>query len=76
MRTQEGIGEASGGVAVVSAARISWLTGWRTPAARRVTIGWKCPGSRWMATEWYTGGSVRFGGSSGAKEGLVRGGGR
>jgi hypothetical protein len=46
MRTEEGTGEASGGVAVVSAARISRSTGRRTPAARRVTISWTCPGSR------------------------------
>jgi hypothetical protein len=34
-----GTGEASGGVVVVSAARISLSMGRRTPAARRVTIG-------------------------------------
>jgi hypothetical protein len=38
-RTEEGTGEASGGVAVVSAAKISRSTGRRTPAARRVTMG-------------------------------------
>jgi hypothetical protein len=59
-------GEASGGVVVVSAAKISRSTGRRTPAARRVTIGWTCLGSRWMATGWYTGGSGRSAGTSGA----------
>jgi hypothetical protein len=38
-RTEEG----TGGVAAVSAARISGSTGRRMLAARRVTIGWTCP---------------------------------
>jgi hypothetical protein len=58
-RTEEGAAEASGGVAVVSATKISRSMGRRTQVARRVTIRWTCPGSRWMATGWYTGGSVR-----------------
>jgi hypothetical protein len=66
VRTEEGTGEASGGVVVVSATKISRSIGRRTPAARRVTIGWTCPGSRWMATGWYTGGSGRSAGTSGA----------
>jgi hypothetical protein len=70
-RTEEGTGEASGGVAVVSAARINRSTRRRTPAARQVTIGWTCPGSQWMATEWYTGGSVQADGSSGAEGGSI-----
>jgi hypothetical protein len=44
VRTEEGIGEASGVVVVVSAAKISRSTGRRTPAARRVTIGVDVPG--------------------------------
>jgi hypothetical protein len=66
-RTEEGTKEASGGVAVVSAARISRSTGRRTPVARRVTIGWTCPGSMWMATGSYTGGLVWASGASGAE---------
>jgi hypothetical protein len=66
VRTEEGTGEASDGVVVVSAAKISRSIGRRTPAARRVTIGWTCPGSRWMATGWYNGGSGRSAGTSGA----------
>jgi hypothetical protein len=46
VQMEEGTREASREVAVVSAARISRSTGWRTPAARRITIGWTCPGSR------------------------------
>jgi hypothetical protein len=42
-RTEEGTGEASGGV---SAVRISRLMERRTSAAWRVTIGWTCPRSR------------------------------
>jgi hypothetical protein len=41
----EGSRKASGGVAVVSATKISWLTGQRTSVARQVIIGWTCP--RW-----------------------------
>jgi hypothetical protein len=66
VRTKEGTGEASSGVVVVSAAKISRSTGRRTTAARRVTIGWTCLGSWWMATGWYTGGSGRSAGTSGA----------
>jgi hypothetical protein len=63
----EGTGEAPGGVATVSAARINRSTRRRTLTARRVTIGWTCPGSRWIATGWYTAGSVRADEASGAK---------
>jgi hypothetical protein len=63
-RTEEGTREASGGVAVVSASKISQLTGHRTPAAWRVNIAWTCPGSRWLATGWYMEGSVQAGGAS------------
>jgi hypothetical protein len=41
---EEGTGEASGGVMVVSATKISMSMGRRTPTARRVTIGWMRPG--------------------------------
>jgi hypothetical protein len=70
-QTEEGIGEASGGVAVVSVARISRSTGRRTPATRRVTIGWMCSRSQWMVTGLYAGGSVRADKALGA-EGMAR----
>jgi hypothetical protein len=66
MRTEDGTGDASGGVVVVSAARISRSTRRRTSAVRRVTMGWTCLGSRWMTTGWYASGSERAAGTSGA----------
>jgi hypothetical protein len=49
--------DTSGGVAVVSVAKISRSTEQRTPVARRVTIGWTCLGLWWMAIGWYICGS-------------------